>query len=200
MKGYKKCRGTEETGDIFMTDKQKTFDYIKHGFTPEQVVVRITPQHKKSIAQEVELYNVPANEPGHRFVVVNEMYRWGYGYKEGDDMNWPFQWKTDRHLCDNTIGHGAELDDLCSVTFNYDGDWTEEQKAEFEDKWYNGDPDDDDGRSGMAWLYDYQDYWQIEDENLIIDGPFRYDVMDKTNYNKIYIEDWKPTTEEAHNG
>ena len=184
-----------------MTDSQKTFDYIKHGFTPEQVVVRLTPKYKKSITQEVQLYNVPVDQPDHRFVIVNETYRWGYGYREGDDMNWPYIWNTDQHQCDSTIGHGAELDDLCSITFDYDGAWTDEQKAEFEDRWYNGDPEDDDGRSGMAWLYDYQDHWQIEEENLYIDGPVKYDVMDKHDYGKIYIEDWQPPKpEEQQNG
>jgi len=27
---------------------------------------------------------------------------------------------------------------------------------------------------------------------LIIDGPFKYDIIDKTQYNKIYIENWQP--------
>jgi len=36
----------------------------------------------------------------------------------------------------------------------------------------------------------------VEDEQLIINGPVRYDVMDRTEYNKVYIEDWKPQTEE----
>jgi len=187
-----------------MTDKQKTFDYIKHGFTPEQVLVRVTPKDKKSITQNVQLYNVPANQPGHRFVEVNETYRWGYGYREGDDMNWAWVWNTNQQYCDPTMGHGAELDDLCSVTFDYDGDWTDEMKEDFENKWYNGDPDDDDGRTGLGWIYDYQDTWQIEEENLIINGPFKFDVMDKDDYGKIYIEDWQPpkeeSTEEKSNG
>ena len=32
-------------------DKQKTYDYLKHGFTAEQVLVRITPVNKKSITK-----------------------------------------------------------------------------------------------------------------------------------------------------
>ena len=105
------------------------------------------------------------------------------------------------------MGHGSELDDLCAVWFDYDGDWTDEQKEEFEDRWYNGDPEDDDGRSGMAWLHDYQSEWQIEDDQIIIDGEaedIKYDIMSKTEYNKIYIEDWQPpqeeSTEEKDNG
>lgn len=57
-----------------------------------------------------------------------------------------------------------------------------------------------DGRSGMAWVHDYQDHWQIEDDQIIVLGPVQFDIMDKTDYNKIYIEDYQPTTEEADNG
>lgn len=55
-----------------MDDKQKTFNYLKHGFTKEDVFVRLTPKNKKSITQMIQLYNVPVNEPGHRFVEVRE--------------------------------------------------------------------------------------------------------------------------------
>ena len=36
-----------------MDDKQKTFNYIKHGFTQEDVLVRLTPLSKKSITQMI---------------------------------------------------------------------------------------------------------------------------------------------------
>ena len=59
-----------------------------------------------------------------------------------------------------------------------------------------GDPNDDDGRSGMAWVHDYQDEWKIEDEQIIVLGPVQIDIVDKKEYGKIHIEDYKPTTEE----
>ena len=174
-------------------DKQKTFDYLKHGFTAEQVLVKITPVNKKSVVQMVQLYNVPVNQPGHKFVQVDETYRWGVGYKEGEDMDQSYIWRMDEHECDPTIGHGAELDDQISVYFEYDGEWTDAEKAEFEDRWENGDPDDNDGRRGMGWIYDYQDIWQIEDESLIIHGPFQYDVIGRDESDaKVYITDWQP--------
>jgi hypothetical protein len=182
-------------------DKQKTFDYLKHGFTQDDVVIRLTPQSKKSITQMIQLYNVPANEPGHRFVEIRETYRWGHGYMEGENLDWPdlITPQNGQTYCDPQVGHGSELDDLCAVWFDYDGEWTDEQKEEFEDRWYNGDPNDDDGRSGMAWLHDYQTEWQIEDDQIIIDGEvedIKYDIMSKTEYNKVFIEDYKPNKEE----
>lgn len=178
---------------------QKVFDKLKHGFTTDEVVVRITPLEKKSITQMVQLYDKP-NDPNQKFVEINETYRWGYGYMEGEDLNYPSLLlpQNDKTYCDPTIGHGAELDDLCSVWFDYDGPWTDEEKQQFEETWENGDPEDPDGRSGFAWLYDWNDTWQIEDEQLIIDGPVKYDIMDKNNYSKIHIEDYKP--QEENNG
>lgn len=180
-----------------MDDKQKTFNYIKHGFTADDVYIRLTPKRKKSITQMIQLYNVPVNQPDHRFVEIRETYRFGVGYKEGTDLDYPLLLlpQGGETYCDPQVGHGADLDDLCSVWFDYDGAWTEEQKSDFEDKWYNGDPNDDDGRSGMGWVYDYQDTWQIEDEQLIIDGhvdDIKFDIVSKTEYNKVYIEDYKP--------
>ena len=58
---------------------------------------------------------------------------------------------------------------------------------------------DDDGRSGMAWLMDYQDTWNVEDENIIIDGEvedIKYDIVSKKEYNKVFIEDYKPIKED----
>src|SRR6056300_1243860 len=184
-----------------MDDKQKTFNYLKHGFTADDVFIRLTPLSKKSITQMIQLYNVPINKPGHRSVEVRETYRWGCGFREGDDLNWPSLLMPQNGIthCDPYVGHGNELDDLCGVWFDYEGEWTDEEKEAFEDNWYNGDVNDDDGRSGMAWLMDNQDTWNVEDENIIIDGEvedIKYDIVSKKEYNKVFIEDYKPTKED----
>jgi len=184
-----------------MDDKQKTFNYIKHGFTQEDVLVRLTPLSKKSITQMIQLYNVPVNKPGHRFVEVRETYRWGVGYHEGEVLSWPalLMPQNGQTYCDPEVGYGSELDDLCAVWFDYEGEWTDEQKEEFEDRWYNGDPNDDDGRSGLGWVHDYQEEWQVEDEQIIIDGEvedIKYDVIHRNDFTKIFIEDYKPQQEE----
>jgi len=182
-------------------DKLKTFNYLKHGFTADDVFIRLTPLSKKSITQMIQLYNVPINEPGHRFVEVRETYRWGCGFREGDDLNWPSLLMPQNGIthCDPYVGHGNELDDLCGIWFDYDGDWTDEQKEDFEQKWYNGDDADDDGRSGLGWVHDYQEEWQVEDEQIIIDGEvedIKYDVIHRNDFTKIFIEDYKPQQEE----
>ena len=193
----KKYRGIWGRKGLGMTDKHKTFDYIKYGFTADDVVVRITPRHKKSIAQSILINNI--KDKG-KTVEVTEMYRWGVGYREGNELDYPELLSGDYFSCDSQIGHGNDLDDLCSVDFSYMGEWSEEEKQNFEDRWYNGDPDDDDGRSGAGWLYDWQDQWDIEQDYITINGPVKFDVVSKLEYDKVFIEDFKPKTEEAENG
>jgi hypothetical protein len=183
-----------------MTEKQKVFDYLKHGFTADDVWIRLTPQSKKSITHMIQVYDKP-NDPKQKFVEIRETYRWGQAYMDGSNLDYPslLMPQQGQTYCDPEDGHGNELDDLCGVWFDYDGEWTDEEKEAFEDNWYNGDVNDDDGRSGMAWLMDYQDTWNVEDENIIIDGEvedIKYDIVSKKEYNKVFIEDFKPTKEE----
>jgi hypothetical protein len=179
-----------------MDDKQKTFNYLKHGFTQDDVLVRITPLQKKSIAHSIMVYGINDKD---KTVDINEMYRWGVGYREGMELDYPELLTGDYFSCDPYLGHGSDLDDLCSVDFSYNGEWSDEEKQDFEDKWYNGDPDDDDGRSGMGWLMDWQDQWEVEQEEITINGPVRLDIVDRAEYNKVFIEDYKPN-KEADNG
>jgi len=183
-----------------VADKQKTFDYIKHGFTADDVWIRLTPKVKKSITHVIELYDKP-NDPKQKFVTISETYRWGQAYMDGSNLDWPNLLMPNQAetYCNPDDGDGNEFDDLVGVWFDYDGEWTDEEQKDFEDKWYNGDPDDDDGRSGMGWLMDYQEKWNVEDENVIINGEvddIKYDIVSKKEYNKVFIEDYKPKKED----
>ena len=42
-----------------MTEKQKVFDYLKHGFTADDVWIRLTPQSKKSITHMIQVLTNP---------------------------------------------------------------------------------------------------------------------------------------------
>jgi hypothetical protein len=85
------------------------------------------------------------------------------------------------------LGWGAELDDGISIDFEFDDIFTDEEKADIEDKWCNGDPEDPDGRCGAAWLYDFSD-WDIEDDYIEILGPFKVDIIDEDDYNNVIEE------------
>ena len=108
-----------------MDDKQKTFNYLKHGFTQDDVLVRITPLQKKSIAHSIMVYGINDKD---KTVDINEMYRWGVGYREGMELDYPELLTGDYFSCDPYLGHGSDLDDLCSVDFSYNGEWSDEEK------------------------------------------------------------------------
>ena len=120
-----------------MDDKQKTFDYIKHGFTADDVWIRLTPQSKKSITHMIQVYDKP-NDPKQKFVEIRETYRWGQAYMDGSNLDYPFLLmpQQGQTYCDPQDGHGNELDDLCGVWFDYDGEWTDEDiESEVEEIW-----------------------------------------------------------------
>lgn len=147
---------------------------------------KITPIDKKSIYIVYDVYKIDEQKNVKGFV-VRELYRWGQGFREIDE---PVYTEDKVIICDPNLGWGAELDDSISIDFEYDGEWTEEEKEELENIWLNGDPNDEDNRYGAAWLYDFSD-WEVEDEYLEILGPFKVDIIDDTDYNTIIEENIK---------
>lgn len=144
---------------------------------------RITPVDKKSIYAVYDVYKTD-EEGNTRGFVVRELYRWGQGFRELDE---PIHAEDTCIICSTQIGWGAELDDTISIDFEFDDDFTDEEKEEIENLWFNGDPDDPDGRTNAAWLYDYSD-WEVEDDYIEIFGPFKVDIIDEEDYNVIIEE------------
>lgn len=144
---------------------------------------RIRPVDKKSIYAIYDVYRLEPDGSVRGFV-VRELYRWGQGFR---DIENPV-YETERTIwCDPNLGWGAELEDLIDIEFDFDQTFTEQEREEIENCWCNGDPTDDWGRSGVAWLYDVSD-WQIEDDSIEIIGPVQVDLVDETEYNTIIQE------------
>jgi hypothetical protein len=145
------------------------------------ILYRIKPTDKKSVEAFYDVYKrMPDGTI--RGWNVTELYRWGQGFVENEDE---LPYSDDRsHCVDPTLGWGCELDDLCAVDFEFDESFTDEEKAEIEECWQNGDPNDEYERSGAAWLYDYSD-WEVEDDTVTILGPFTVDKIDEDVYNEV---------------
>lgn len=147
---------------------------------------RIMPTDKKSIYAVYDVYKTDS-EGNTRGFVVRELYRWGQGFRELDE---PIHAEDTCIICSPQIGWGSELDDLISLDFEFDDDFTEEEKEEIGKLWCNGDPDDEFERSGAAWLYDFSD-WVVEEDYIEIAGPFKVDIVDEDDYNNIIEENIK---------
>lgn len=147
---------------------------------------RITPTDKKSIYAVYDVYKVDENDNVRGFI-VRELYRWGQGFRELDE---PIYAEDTVVITNTNIGWGSELDDGIAIDFEFDDTFTDEEKEEVENLWCNGDPNDEDGRVGAAWLYDYSD-WQIEDDYIEIHGPFKVDIIDEDQYNEAIEENVK---------
>lgn len=144
---------------------------------------RIKPLEKKSIYAIYDVYKHDERGEVYGFRVT-ELYRWGQGFREMDE---PVYAETQSVIVDPNLGWGCDLIDTISIDFDFDGDWTEEEKERIEYLWMNGDPDDPDMRCGPAWLYDFSD-WEVEDDYVEIQGPFQVDIIDDNVYNSIIQE------------
>ena len=150
----------------------------------EEVLYRIKPVDKKSIEIVYEAYK---ERPDGSIVgwSVKELYRWGQGFVESEDE---VPYSDDSYIgIDPLIGDGCELDDNISIDFDYDDEITEEEREQIEQCWCDGDPEDEYGRCGAAWLYDMSD-WQIENESVTIYGPFEVDKITYKDYNIVSEE------------
>jgi|694.fasta_scaffold17850_1 hypothetical protein len=147
---------------------------------------RIKPVDKKSIYAVYDVYKT--DEQGNtRGFVVRELYRWGQGFREFEE---PVYAEDKWIICDPGIGWGCELDDQISLDFEFDDDFTEEERDNIAKLWCNGDPDDEFERSGAAWLYDFSD-WVVEEDYVQIMGPFNVDIVDGDEYNVVIEENIK---------
>ena len=165
---------------------------LKYGFKPTEVVVQVNPQDKKSCYCAIMLYD---KKDESKTVEISETYRWGRIYMDGTAIDYLSDktklWHHDTDIPDFPFAD-TDLDDLCATWIDFDGPWTDDEKQEFESKWYDGDPKDDNGYAGWGWVYDYQTDYEVEDEQIWIEGTkVDYKIISKVTGDWI-SEDWHP--------
>jgi hypothetical protein len=145
---------------------------------------RITPLEKKNISISYDVYeDLPNNQV--RGWRVEELYRWGVGYRSEDSA--VSEWETHNNgiWCDPSVGDSIELEDLISCDFEFDAGFTAEEKLAIEENWNN---------SGPSWIYDGEHNWQVESTELVIYGPVQIDLIDDDT-GEVIEEDVKPKSE-----
>lgn len=141
-------------------------------------VYLIKPLHKKSIEWRVEMFRDNPDGTTSWFNMT-ETYRWGQGFVEEDmDCNLPYE-GDDVAYAKSNCGWGCEFDDSVSVEWEFSDDLTEEDQEHIKDCYFNGDPTDPDERGGAAWLFDGYHDWQVEDDYVIIYGPFTVSLCEE---------------------
>lgn len=156
---------------------------------------RITPLEKKSVEYFVDVYEVLPDGSTRGFDVT-EVYRWGQGFREEDELPWKFE-AEGRVNCRPEVGWGCELDDLVSVYVNFSDGFTDKEKEEIEE-FCRGEREDEDGRWGTAWLYDGDHNWQIEDDHVCILAPVKIEIVNEEVYNEV-LEEVQPHDPEENN-
>jgi hypothetical protein len=141
-------------------------------------VYRIKPLEKKSITWEVEMYRKNADDTISWFNVY-DTYRWGQGFIDEDlSCNLPYEGDPVAYARVDS-GFGADFDDQCSVWFEFSDDLTEDEQANIEKCYLDGDGDEEWERSGAAWLFDAEHEWQLEDDYVTIRAPYQVDLCDE---------------------
>lgn len=140
------------------------------------ILYRIKPVDKKSIEAFYDVYKELPDGSTKGFS-IKELYRWGQGFVESEEELPNIESK----YCtvDPSLGDGCELDDLISVDFEFDDDFTDEEKQEIEDSWYDG---------GLGWLVDGEHDWLIDYESITIYGPYKVDKITYSDYNIVSEE------------
>lgn len=128
---------------------------------------RITPLEKKSIEVFYELFR----EDG-QWVNIQETFRWGQAFvSEDSEYNLPYK-EDDRAYCKMEEGEyeGCEFDDSISVNFEFSEDILEEEQEEIKEAYYE---------SGAGWIYDGDHDWEIEDDYVVVYGPYKVELCDE---------------------
>jgi hypothetical protein len=139
----------------------------------------IKPLEKKSISWRVEMYR--ENQDGSiSWFNMEELYRWGQGFVEADmDSNLPYK-DSQIAYCKTDSGWGSEFEDSISIDWEFSDDLSEEEQEKIKNCYYEGDPDDENvpDMGGAAWLFDGTHDWQVEDDYVIVIGPFKVDLCE----------------------
>lgn len=132
-------------------------------------VYRIKPLEKKSISAVYEMYR--DNDDGSiSWFNIEDHYRWGQGFVEGDmDINLPYE-GDDTAYCKNDCGWGAELEDGVAIFFEFSDDLSEEEQEAIKAAYHEG---------GAGWLHEGDHEWQFEDEAIVIAAPYQVDLCEE---------------------
>lgn len=147
-------------------------------------VYRITPLEKKNVEILYDIFE-ERNDGSIRGWKIEELYRWGIGFRSEDNPVNEWEIKSNSIQCELDVGYGSELEDVINVSFEFDENFTEEEKEILIELWYDG---------GAGWLYDGDHPWQVDHESLTIYGPVKIDLIDDITL-EIFEENIKPKTE-----
>lgn len=129
----------------------------------------IKPLEKKSIQWNVEMFR--ENDDGSiSWFNMIETYRWGQGFIEEDmDCNLPYE-GADVVYAKTDCGWGCEFDDSTYIEWEFSEDLSEEDQQAIKDAYYEG---------GAGWLFDGEHDWQVEDEYVVVYGPYQIDFCEE---------------------
>ena len=65
---------------------------------------------------------------------------------------------------------GCEFEERISVFFEFSDDISEEEQEEIREAYYEG---------SMGWIYDGDHEWELEDDYVVVYGPYTVELCDQ---------------------
>lgn len=145
-------------------------------------MIKVTPLEKKSIEYVCDFYQ--PLETGFRGFVVYIWYRHGHALADEQYLydlfdvditdGMTYTPASGSLTCDPDLEgpdfQEMELEDQVSISFEFDGDFTEEEERAIEEMW-----ELDDGRD----FFNGEDGWFLENRSVYIHGPVTINILDK---------------------
>lgn len=133
---------------------------------------RITPLEKKSIEVFYELYKQDPETGVTQWANIKETFRWGQAFIDKElAVNLPRPGDTQAYCkMDAGESESCEFDDSIAVDFEFDETLTEEEQEEIKEAYYSG---------GAGWVFDGDHDWGIEDDYVIVYGPFKVELCNE---------------------
>lgn len=138
-----------------------------------KTLLRITPQHKKSIEMHYEVYAVEGNGPPRSFKVT-EQYRSGQGFMEIEDCD-PDVFGSESIICQTNFKQDPHFGDNHGNIFQFGDGFSEAEKGQIVQHWVYGD---ENYNFGIGWIEANANQWAIDDEYLEIYAPYKVDLVD----------------------
>lgn len=151
---------------------------LKHGFNPKEVAVQIEPVNENSVHCIMRLDN-GLDDSKQKLVDITLTYKWGIIYQDGIDLKHTTPQTTlwiHNLSIPNFPNTDTDLHGLTESQFEFDGNWTDKEKDEFEVDWIENNVDADK-------IYDYKTW--------IEDTPVKYNIVNKKTAAWV-VMNWKP--------
>ncbi len=139
----------------------------------QRLCYRISPKSSGGVTLQFEVFSY-SSEGDLRRWVVKEHWATGCAYRDLEPA-------LTRQECAGSVecgpydGAGFEVGGELKVEFEFDNSFSSSERKSLAAHW---SAEDEDGLKGMAWLFEADHDWAVEDHKVFVHGPVQIDLFD----------------------